>query len=99
MQANAPPFLDRPQLTTGEVQIQVNYWTHDLSTRETVPYSCTDSCTPGCVPDSVTVSINGYQFRHILPLLGLQPLQVPTFSTTVGVENAGGNPETGISSP
>ena len=99
MQANSPPFLDRPQLLTGEVQIQVNYWMHDLTTRETVPFSCADSCTPGCVPDSVTVSVSGYQFRHLLPLVGLQPMEVPSFSTTVEIESAGGNPETSISSP
>jgi len=99
MQANAPPFPDRPQLATGGVQIQVNYWTHDPTTHQSVPFSCAGGCSPQCVPDSVTVSISGYQFNHFLPLLGLQPLQVPPFSTTVEIESAGGDPETAISSP
>lgn len=99
MQANAPPFPDRPQLATGGVQIQVTYWTHDPTTRQSVPFSCAGSCSSQCVPDSVTVSISGYQFDHFLTLLGLQPLQVPPFSTTVEIESAGGDPETAISSP
>lgn len=99
MQVNAPPFPDRAQLATGGVQIQVNYWMHDFNTHQSVPFSCGAACSPECVPDSVTVSISGYQFNHFLPLLGLQPLQVPPFSTTVEMESAGGNPETGVSAP
>lgn len=99
MQANAPAFPDRPQLATGGVQIQVSYWTHDPDTRVSVPFSCAGGCSPECVPDSVTVSISGYQFGHFLGLLGLQPLQVPPFSTTVEMESAGGDPETATSSP
>ena len=99
IQANAPLFPDRSQLTTGEIQIQVSYWMHDPVTRESVPFTCAGSCSSQCVPDSVTVSISGYQFNHFLPLLGLPPLQVPPFSTTVEIESAGANPETGISSP
>jgi hypothetical protein len=99
MQANAPPFPDRTQLAAGGVLIQVGYWTHDPATRQSVPFSCAGGCSPQCVPDSVTVSVSGYQFSHFLPLLGLQPLQVPSFSTTVEVEGAGGDPETAISSP
>jgi hypothetical protein len=99
METNAPPFLDRPQLLTGEVQIQVSYWTHSLETHTSEPFTCAASCTRECVPDSVTVSISGYQFRHLLPVLGLQPLQIPAFSTTLEMESAGGDPETGISAP
>lgn len=99
MQANAPPFPDRAQLATGGVQILVNYWTHDPITHQSVPFSCGGGCTAQCVPDSVTVSISGYQFNHFLTLLGLQPLQVPPFSTTVEIESAGADPETAISAP
>ncbi len=99
MQANSPPFLDRPQLASGTVQILVNYWSHDLANQVSNPFSsCGSTCTPQCVPDSVTVSISGYQFKHLLPLLGLQPLEVPGFSTTVEIQSAGGDPETGQSS-
>src|SRR5215831_6115449 len=96
MKANSPPFLDRPLLVTGGIQIQVNYWMHDAGTHQSVPFSCSGACSSNCVPDSVTVSITGYQFNHYFPLLGLSPLTVPPFSTTVAVESAGGNPETAV---
>jgi len=99
MQNNAPAFPDRPLLTGGAIQIQVSYWTHDLTTHESVPFTCAGGCSPDCVPDSVTVSIVGYQFNHFFPLLGLPPLQVPSFSTTAAMESAGGNPETAMSTP
>ncbi len=98
MQANAPPFPDRPLLATGEVQILVTYWTHDAVTRESVAFSCAGSCAE-CVPDSVTVSISGYQFTRFLSTLGFPPLQVPEFSTTVEMESAGTGLETAMSSP
>src|SRR5262245_38894036 len=99
MQANAPAFPDRPMLQSGGIQIRVNYWTHDTETRQTVPFSCAGGCSAICVPDSVTVSITGYEFNHFFPLLGLPPLQVPPFSTTVAIESAGANPETAASAP
>jgi hypothetical protein len=99
MQATAPLFPDRPLLTSGGIQVQVNYWTHDTATHETVPFSCAGGCSPDCVPDSVTVSITGYEFNHFFPFLGLAPLQVPPFSTTVPIDSAGGNPETAVSTP
>ena len=99
MTANAPLFPDRQQLVTGGIQIQVNYWTHDPLTHESMPFSCAGGCNSQCVPDSVTVSISGYQFNHFLTTLGLQPLQVPPFSTTAPMESAGGDPETATSSP
>jgi hypothetical protein len=103
MQLNSPPFLDRPQLVAGTVQISVNYWSHDLANQVSSPFSsCGSTCTPECVPDAVTVSISGYQLRHLLPLLGpsLQDgIAVPAFSTTVEIQSAGGDPETLIAAP
>lgn len=99
VQANAPAFPDRAQLVSGGIQIQVNYWTHDPITNQSIPFSCGGGCSSQCVPDSVTVGIGGYQFNHFLTQLGLQPLQVPPFSTTVEVQSAGGDAETAISSP
>jgi hypothetical protein len=99
MRANAPPFPDRPLLTSGGIQIQVDYWTHDMQSHETAPFSCGGGCSSECAPDSVTVSITGYAFNHFFPVLGLPPLQVPSFSTTVEMESVGGDPETGGSRP
>lgn len=98
MQNNAPLFPDRRQLSSGEIQIEVNYWTHDPLTHESAPFTCVAECSAECVPDSVTVSVRGYQFGHFLTALGLAPLQAPSFSTTLEVESAGGDPETATSS-
>jgi len=97
--ANAPAFPDRNLLVSGGIQVQVSYWMHDLANHQTVPFSCAGGCNPDCVPDSVTVSITGYEFNHFFPILGLTPLQVPPFSSTVAIESAGGNPETASSTP
>ena len=86
-------------MASGGIQIQVRYWRHDSETHQSVPFMCSGGCGPDCVPDSVTVSIGGYQFNHFFPLLGLQPLQVPPFATTVPIESGGGNPETAVSTP
>jgi Flp pilus assembly protein TadG len=99
IQSNAPAFPDRPLLASGAIQVQVSYWTHDAAAHRSIPFSCGSGCSAQCVPDSVTVNISGYQFNHFFPLLGLPPLQVPPFSTTVSIESAGGNPETAVSSP
>ena len=99
MQANVPAFPDRTLMAAGGIQIQVSYWMHDPLTRQSIPFSCGGGCSAECVPDSVTVSIVGYQFNHFFPMLGLPPLQVPPFSTTVEIQSAGGDPETAVSSP
>lgn len=99
MASNSPPFLDRARLLDGGVQIEVNYWAHDLATHQTTQFSCADSCAAACAPDSVTVSIRGYQFAHILPTLGFSPLTVPAFSTTLSMESTGANQEGGIPAP
>src|SRR5438552_13647293 len=50
MQANAPAFPDRPLLATGEIQIVVNYWTHDLTNHQSVAFECSDTCSAQCAP-------------------------------------------------
>ena len=97
MQENSPAFPDRQQLISGGIQIQVSYWRHDLETHQSVAFECGGGCDLQCVPDSVTVSITGYEFDHFLTALGFQPLLVPPFSTTVEIQSAGANPETGVS--
>ncbi|MSO19457.1 MAG: pilus assembly protein [Acidobacteria bacterium] len=99
MQNNSPPFLDRPRLSDGGAQIQVAYWTQDFATQESTQFSGSESCSPGAAPDSVTVSISGYQFGHILPTLGFSPLSVPSFATTVEMESVGANQDGGTPEP
>jgi hypothetical protein len=88
---SVPPFPDRPQLAAGGIQILVQYWTHDPG-QGSIPVTCGPDCSSACVPDSVTVSIgagnpNAYTFNRFLTSLGLPPIQVPTFSTTIPMES------------
>jgi hypothetical protein len=99
MQANAPAFPDRQQIVGDANKIQVKYWTLDRESHQAIAFSCGGGCSPDCVPDSVTVSITGYEFNHFLSIFGVPPLVVPPFSTTLAMESAGVNPETGVSSP
>lgn len=100
MVANSPAFPDRPKLITGEISIQVQYWTNDSINHLTNSFTCGGtSCSIECVPDSVTVSITGYSFNHFLPYFGFAAFQVPSFSTTVEIQGSGANPETGVSMP
>src|SRR5437867_11486532 len=48
MQANAPPFPDRRQLTSGEIQIQVTYWMHDPVNHTSATFSCSGFCSAEC---------------------------------------------------
>jgi hypothetical protein len=99
MQENAPMFPDRSQIVSGGIQIQVQYWTHDPESHTSIPFECGGGCGAECVPDSVTVSIAGYSFNHFFPMLGFSPIQVPPFATTMAMQSAGVNPETGAASP
>src|SRR5262249_40611775 len=99
MQANAPAFPDRAQLASGGVQIQVSYWTHDPVTRQSVPFTCGGGGAPPRAPPPCTGRRPRTPRSHFFPTLGLQPLQVPAFSTTVEFQSAGANPETAISTP
>jgi hypothetical protein len=102
MQANAPAPLNLNGFRIGAGQIQVQYWTNNTSAQSSVPFdssACAAACSPQCVPDSVTVGITGYQFQFPVPLFGLSQIQVPAFATTIEMQSAGGDPETGVGSP
>lgn len=99
MRTNVPPMLDRQQVASGAVNIVVQYWTQDSANHQTVPFDCGESCTFACIPDAVTVTVSGYQLQGLPRLLGLEPITMPAFSTTLQVESAGGNPDTGQALP
>ncbi len=96
MQNNSPAFPGRSGLLNGEIGIEVRYWTHNPLTNVSEEFN-TEGCTQ-CVPDSVTVSILPYEFEHFLTQLGLEPLTMPAFSTTVEMQGGGIDPETGAPS-
>ncbi len=102
MQTNAPAPLNLSGFRILAGQIQVQYWTHDPASQSSIPFdgsACAASCSPQCVPDSVTVGISDYTFHFPIPLAGLNQIPVPSFSTTVEMQSAGGDPEAGTASP
>ena len=99
MQTHVPPMIDSAQIVNGPAQIQIQYWTQDAVNHQTVPFECAGSCTPACVPDAVTVTVNGYQFQSLVRVVGLSPINMPPFSTSMHMESVGGNPDTGEAVP
>ena len=93
-----PVFPDRPQLTTGGIQIAVQYSTNDLVNGISGAPTCSPDCSSACIPDFVTVSIvpgnpSTYMFNRFLTSLRLPTIQVPAFATTLPMES-GVNPDT-----
>jgi hypothetical protein len=87
-----PAFPDRPQLTTGGIQITVQYSTNDLVDGTSGEPTCSPDCSPDCIPDTVTVSIaadnpSAFAFNRFLTFLGLPTFQLPAFATTLPMES------------
>lgn len=102
MQAHVPPTIDQDEfrgLGTGQAQIAVTYSATDPTTGALTDFTCDGECTVDCLPDVVSVSINGYQFRHFVDYLKLPPVTMPPFPATVPMESAGCDPEQGTCLP
>ena len=99
MRSNVPLMVDQDQFRTGAVNIQVDYVARDPDTGSFSPFSCDTECSTACVPDAVTVRILNYQFRAFVGYLGIQPVSMPDFQTSVAIESAGCDPEQGTCLP
>jgi Flp pilus assembly protein TadG len=99
MRANVPAMIDQTQFQNGPVQLSVTYFARDPDSGQLTAFSCDGNCSTGCIPDTVTVSVTGYQFRTFVTSLGLPPVIIPDFRTSLPVEGAGCDPEQGICLP
>ncbi len=99
MQSHLPPLVDSTQITSGPANITVQYWTQDAVNHQTIPFDCPSSCSADCSPDAVTVTVSGYQFRSLVKAVGLQPIAMPPYSTTIQVTGVGVDPDTGVANP
>lgn len=99
MQANVPLMLDQQQFQNGTVDLEVDYFSIDPSSGAVTPFACDTECSTMCVPDSVTVHVLNYQFRGFVAYLGLPPVTIPDFQTSMPVESAGCDPEQGSCLP
>ena len=94
MQSNVPLVVDRNRFASGEVDINVSYFSVDPGSGDLLPFTCTGTeCSPECVPETVRVTVGNYEFRRLLDVLGLPPVPLPDFRTVASMEGAGCNPE------
>jgi hypothetical protein len=96
MQSRVPPMIDRDRFQSGEVGIQVQYFSRNADGNVS-PYD--PAGCAGCVPDNVSVSITGYQFLRFAGFLGVAPATLPPFTTNVPMESAGYNDASGSCTP
>ncbi len=99
MQTNAPVMPDREQFVSGSVEIRVTYFGRATETNELSEFSCESECSLGCIPDVVKVQVLNYEYRNFLVYWGVPPVQLPDFQTTVAMEGAGCDPDTGVCTP
>lgn len=99
MRSNAPLMVDRQQFTDGTAELSVIYYSKDPDTGTLAEFSCDGDCSTNCVPDTVTVAVRNYEFRYFLSYLGLPPVVMPNFQTSVPIESAGCDPEQGTCLP
>jgi len=99
MRSNVPLTVDQAQFINGPAQIVVSYFSRDPDSGQLVPFTCDTECSVMCIPSSVTVSVTGYEFRSFVSALGLPPIPIPDFRTSVPIESAGCDPEQGACLP
>jgi Flp pilus assembly protein TadG len=99
MRDNVPPMINQNQFQTGQVQLNVTYQATDPDTGQLAPFQCTGDCTSSCIPQTVTVQVTGYQFTNFVAYLGLPPVTLPDFQTSLPMESAGCDPEQGVCLP
>ena len=99
MRNNVPLTFDFEQFRSGPAEVRVEYFSRDPASGELVEYACGSDCSLECVPDAVKIRVTGYEFRAFQSYLGLPPIPVPEFATTVPIESAGCDPETGSCLP
>ncbi|MBZ2183317.1 MAG: pilus assembly protein [Bryobacter sp.] len=99
LQTYAPPMPDREQFLNGSAQIVITYFSRATETNDLTEFTCESECSLGCVPDVVKVQITNYEYRNFLTYWGLPPVQLPDFQTTIPMEGAGCDPDTGVCNP
>jgi hypothetical protein len=100
MRENVPRMVEQDRFRQGEVEISVEYFAQDAASGAPVEFTCEGSeCSPECIPDQVRVTVSGYEFRRMLDVLGLPPVALPDFRTSVSMEGAGCNAEESTCAP
>lgn len=100
MQTHVPRTVDFNQFRVGgTAQIGVTYYQRNPDSGQLAPFTCNGDCSVDCVPDGVTVNVTNYQFQHFVGFLGLPPVTMPAFPTSVPMESNGCDPEQNSCTP
>jgi hypothetical protein len=100
MKQHVPPMVDSSQITGGDAEISISYYSRDPESGTLVDFACDGGdCSSMCIPDAVTVRLKNYQFRYFVSYLGLPAVSIPDFYTTLPMESAGCDPEQGTCLP
>jgi TadE-like protein len=99
MQTHTPRMIDMDQFQQGPAQIAVQYFSRDPDSGSLTDFVCDGECSVDCIPDAVTVSVNSYEFRRFMNVLGLPAVTIPDFRTSLPMESAGCDPEQGTCLP
>jgi hypothetical protein len=99
MRTHVPRMIDMDQFQQGQADITVEYFSKDPDSGSLVAFTCDGDCSVDCIPDTVTVRISTYEFRRFVNFLGLPPVAIPDFRTSLPMESAGCDPEQGTCLP
>ncbi len=100
MRANVPPVPDQEQFRSGSVEITAEYFKRSPESGQLEPFACDGAeCSTECIPDLVTIHVRGYEWRQFLTYLGVPPVPMPDFSTTLPMESAGCDPQQAVCLP
>ena len=100
MRTHVPVNLDQLEFQAGGATIEVNYFQRDVDTGTLTEFNCSGGdCSTECVPDAVTIRITGYEFRAFMASLGLPPVALPNFQTSLPIESSGCDAELGTCTP
>lgn len=99
MRNHVPLMIDRDQFQGGTASLVVTYYSKDPDTGQLTEFACSGDCSTLCIPDTVTVKVANYQFDGINRYLGLPPVTIPDFQSTLPIESAGCDPEQGTCLP
>lgn len=101
MRRNVPVHMDQQEFSTGTAEIAVLYYRRNPDSGALEEFTCDggSECSTECIPDALTVQVTGYEFRHFMGAIGLPPVTMPNFQTSLPVESAGCDAEQQVCEP
>jgi hypothetical protein len=92
MQRTEPNVMKQFQNAGAQIHVAYYTWNPDGSLAPFDASACTGNL---CLPDVVSVAVTNYQFLPFSGFMKLPPVTMPDFTTTVPMESAGYQDDTG----